>query len=73
MRYAYAFTAALLLGGSTIALVNGTPVTAQTAQNEDHVMRALAPAGAPVSFADLAAQVSPAVVNISAKQTVKKA
>ena len=44
MRYAYAFTAALLLGGSTIALVNGTPVTAQTAQNEDHVMRALAPA-----------------------------
>ena len=71
MRYAYAFTAALLLGGSTIALVNGTPVTAQTAQNEDHVMRALAPAGAPVSFADLAAQVSPAVVNISTKQTVK--
>ncbi len=71
MRYAYAFTAALLLGGSSIALVNGTPVTAQTAQNEDHVMRALAPAGAPVTFADLAAQVSPAVVNISTKQTVK--
>ena len=71
MRYAYAFTAALLLGGSTVALVNGTPVTAQTAQNEDHVIRSLAPAGAPVSFADLAAQVSPAVVNISTKQTVK--
>ena len=71
MRYAYAFTAALLLGGSTVAMVNGTPVTAQTAQNEDHVIRSLAPAGAPVSFADLAAQVSPAVVNISTKQTVK--
>ncbi len=71
MRYAYAFTAALLLGGSSLALVNGTPVTAQTAQNEDHVMRALAPGGAPMSFADLAQQLQPAVVNISTRQTVK--
>jgi serine protease Do len=71
VRYAYAFTAALLLGGSSVALVNGTPVTAQTAQNEDHVMRALAPGGAPMSFADLAQQLQPAVVNISTKQTVK--
>lgn len=71
MRYAYAFTAALLLGGSTVALVNGTPVTAQTAQNDDNVIRALAPGGAPMSFADLAEQLQPAVVNISTKQTVE--
>jgi hypothetical protein len=31
VRYAYAATTALLLTGSAFALVNGSPVTAQTA------------------------------------------
>lgn len=70
MRYAYATTAALLLGGTAITLTTG-PVGAQVAQNEEgRVARAMPPGGAPQSFADLVEQLQPAVVNISTEQTV---
>ena len=69
MRYAYAITAALLLGGTTLALTT-TPgvVIAQTAQNEG---MAAAPRGAPGSFADMVQRLQPAVVNISTRQRVQ--
>lgn len=70
MRYAYGITAALLLTGSTITLVNGTPVTAQTGGPVGSSVN-LAPGGAPASFADLTEQLQPAVVNISTKQKVR--
>ncbi|KQM65566.1 protease [Sphingomonas sp. Leaf17] len=70
MRYAYAITSALLLGGATATLAL-QPGTAQTAQNEPAVMAATAPRpGAPMSFADMVAKLQPAVVNISTKQTL---
>jgi serine protease Do len=69
VRYAYAITAALLLGGTTLALTNSPIVSAQTAQNEG--MAASAPRGAPQSFADMVAKLQPAVVNISTKQRVQ--
>lgn len=72
MRYAYAITSALLLGGAAAAMTLQPPATAQTAQNEPSAMAALAPrAGAPISFADLVAKLQPAVVNISTKQSIK--
>ncbi len=71
MRYVYGFTAALLLGG-TAATLAFAPLDAQTAQNEPGTISASAPrAGAPMSFADLAAKLQPAVVNISTKQSVQ--
>ena len=66
MRYAYGVATALLLGGTAFSLVAG-PVGAQTAQNAP---AAMPPQGAPMSFADLAARLQPAVVNISTKQRV---
>ncbi len=69
MRYAYALTAALLVGGTALSLTSGTDVVAQTAQNEG--MRAAAPAGAPDSFADMVERLQPAVVNISTRQRVE--
>ena len=71
MRYVYGLTAALLIGGATATLTVG-PVGAQTAQNEPGAMVAGAPRpGAPMSFADLAARLQPAVVNISTKQSIQ--
>ena len=68
MRYVYGLTAAILLGGAAATLTLG-PVGAQTAQNEPGTIAAAAPrAGAPMSFADLAARLQPAVVNISTRQ-----
>ncbi|AUW57261.1 protease [Sphingobium sp. SCG-1] len=69
MRYAYAITGALLLGGTAIAVTSSQPLGAQTAQNEG--MQAAAPRGAPVSFADMVEKLQPAVVNISTRQRVK--
>ena len=70
MRYAYATTAALLLGGSAVTLTTGV-AGAQVAQNEEgQVARAAPPGGAPQSFANLVEQLQPAVVNISTDQTV---
>ena len=71
MRYVYGITAALLLGG-TAATVTLNPAGAQPAQNEPGTISAVAPrAGAPMSFADLAARLQPAVVNISTKQSIQ--
>lgn len=72
MRYAYAATTALLLTGSALALVNGSPVTAQSTLPVS-AQANLAPAGAPSSFADLVTQLQPAVVNIATKQKVQVA
>ena len=72
MRYAYGVTSALLVGGATISLVTGQPAGAQVAQNDDSAMARVVPrAGAPESFADLTAQLQPAVVNISTRQRVE--
>jgi serine protease Do len=66
VRYAYGVAAALLIGGSAFSIATG-PVGAQVAQNAP---QAMPPRGAPVSFADLAARLQPAVVNIQTKQRV---
>jgi serine protease Do len=57
---------ALLLGGTTFSLATGQ-AGAQVAQNAP---TAMPPRGAPMSFAELAARLQPAVVNISTKQRV---
>lgn len=74
MRYAYGLTSALLLGGAAATLVTGFPAGAQVAQNESsEITRTVPRAGAPASFADLTAQLAPAVVNISTRQKVQVA
>jgi serine protease Do len=72
VRYAYAVTTALLMTGGAVALVNDNPVTAQTGLAVSEQAN-LAPGGAPSSFADLAAQLQPAVVNIATRQKVQVA
>src|SRR5580765_6530413 len=67
VRYAYGVAMALLLGGTAFSIASG-PVGAQVAQNAPGVMSPRP--GAPLSFADLAARLQPAVVNISTKQRV---
>jgi serine protease Do len=72
VRYAYGVTAALLLGGATLSLTTGFAAGAQVAQNEPSQINPITPrAGAPGSFADLTAQLQPAVVNISTRQKVQ--
>jgi serine protease Do len=72
VRYAYAITSALLVGGASAALVLQNPADAQTAQNEPGAIQAAAPrGGAPMSFADMVAKLQPAVVNISTTQRVQ--
>jgi serine protease Do len=72
VRYAYGVTSALLVGGAAISLITGQPAGAQVAQNDDSAMARVVPrAGAPESFADLTAQLQPAVVNISTRQRVE--
>jgi serine protease Do len=74
VRYSYGLTSALLVGGAAISLITGHPAGAQVAQNDDsEISRAVPRAGAPASFADLTAQLQPAVVNISTRQRVKVA
>ena len=74
VRYAYGFTTALLLGGAAVSLATGHPAGAQVAQNEQSRVDNVVPrAGAPASFADLTAQMAPAVVNISTRQRVQVA
>ena len=71
MRYSYAVTSALLLGGAAVSLATGYPAGAQVAQNDDRAISRVVPrAGAPASFADLTAQLQPAVVNISTRQKI---
>jgi serine protease Do len=67
VRYAYGVAMALLLCGTAFSLATGQ-AGAQIAQNSP---AAMAPRGAPMSFADLAAKLQPAVVNISTKQRVE--
>lgn len=72
MRYAYALSTAILLGGAAVSLTLNQPAGAQTAQNEPGTIQASPPrAGAPMSFADLVARLQPAVVNISTTQRVQ--
>ncbi|WP_294393241.1 DegQ family serine endoprotease [uncultured Sphingomonas sp.] len=71
MRYAYAVTGALLLGGATATVALQQPLGAQVAQNAPSQMASMAPRGAPMSFADLTAKLQPAVVNISTTQRVQ--
>jgi serine protease Do len=73
VRYAYGVTAALLLGGATFSLATGFPAAgAQVAQNEPSEITPIVPrSGAPASFADLTAQLAPAVVNIATRQKVQ--
>lgn len=71
MRYSYSITSALLLGGAAVSLITGIPAGAQVAQNDQMRMEGVVPrAGAPASFADLTAQLQPAVVNISTRQSI---
>ncbi len=70
VRYAYALTGALLLGGTAASVMLQRPAIAQQAQNEPGSISAAAPRGAPMSFADMVARLQPAVVNISTDQKV---
>ncbi len=67
MRYAYGVAMALLMGGTAFSVATGQ-AGAQVAQNSPSAIVPVA--GAPSSFADLAARLQPAVVNISTKQRV---
>lgn len=72
MRYAYGITATLLAGGAALSLATGHPAGAQVAQNDNAQINRVVPrAGAPASFAELTAQLQPAVVNISTRQRVE--
>ncbi|MBW8783359.1 MAG: Do family serine endopeptidase [Novosphingobium sp.] len=73
MRYAYGVTSALLLGGAALSLATGYPAGAQVAQNDPQQMAVVPRGGAPSSFADLTAKLTPAVVNISTRQKVRVA
>jgi len=72
VRYAYGLTAALLATGAAATFAFQQPVGAQVPQNAPGNVAAAAPRpGAPMSFADLAARLQPAVVNISTTQKIK--
>ena len=74
MRYAYGLTGALLIGGAAASLITGHPAGAQVAQNDEARIGAIVPrSGAPASFAELVAQLQPAVVNISTREKFKVA
>jgi serine protease Do len=70
VRYAYAITSALLIGGAAATMTLQQPLGAQTPQNPVGMQGTAPRAGAPMSFADLAAKLQPAVVNISTTQRV---
>jgi len=72
VRYAYAITTALLVAGTAATLTLQAPVGAQVAQNAQPITPSGPPRpGAPMSFADLAAKLQPAVVNISTTQKIE--
>ena len=71
MRYAYPITAALLFAGTSATLAFQTPGAAQDAQPVSAAASTPPRPGAPMSFADLAAKLQPAVVNISTTQKVQ--
>lgn len=69
MRHAYAIAAALLAGGTAATIALQEPSGAQAPQNSPAAIAAPR-AGAPMSFADLAARLQPAVVNVSTTQKI---
>jgi serine protease Do len=69
VRYVYGITAALLIGGSLTNVAVG-PVGAQQLNPPGAINAAPPRAGAPMSFADLAERLQPAVVNISTRQSI---
>jgi serine protease Do len=72
VRNITAITTALLIGGTAATIALQSPSSAQTAQNEPGAIQIPAPRpGAPMSFADMVAQLQPAVVNISTRQRVQ--
>ena len=74
VRYAYGLTGALLLAGAAASLTTGYSAGAQVAQNDASEMSRVVPRqGAPESFADLTAQLAPAVVNIATRQRIEVA
>ena len=71
MKYAYPITAALLFAGTTATLALQAPGNAQSQQAASGTATTAPRPGAPMSFADLAARLQPAVVNISTTQKVE--
>jgi len=75
VRIALALTGAALAAGSAATLALQSPATAQQAaqapQNAPATVPSVGPGGAPRSFADLAARLQPAVVNISTTQQIE--
>lgn len=72
MRYTYGITAALLAGGAAATFAFQQPLGAQVPQNQPGTIASATPRpGAPMSFADLAARLQPAVVNISTTQKIQ--
>ncbi|WP_206436010.1 Do family serine endopeptidase [Altericroceibacterium xinjiangense] len=71
VRYSYGITSVLLAGGAAVTLITGIPAGAQVAQNDESQINRVMPRGSgPASFADLTAQLQPAVVNIATRQRV---
>lgn len=75
VRYVYGVTAALLLGGTALAVASQTPSNAQdmpsiVAPAAMQASTVVPRAGAPTSFADMVEKLQPAVVNISTKAKV---
>src|SRR5687768_8540746 len=68
MRHSNTFLPFALLGCAALLVAGPTP--AQTRQNAPPAARLPAPSST-VSFADLVSRLSPAVVNISTRQTVR--
>jgi len=72
VRYVYGVSAALLLAGSTAALINGGPIGAQeTARGVSTISAVNGSVNKGASLADLVEKLQPAVVNISTRQKVK--
>jgi serine protease Do len=71
VRYAYAITGALLLGGTAATLALQAPGSAQSEASTTTAAATPPRAGAPMSFADLVARLQPAVVNITTVQKIQ--
>jgi serine protease Do len=71
VRIAYAIAGTLLAGGTAATILLQEPGGAQSGQNSQALSAAAPRPGAPLSFADLAARLQPAVVNVSTTQRVQ--
>ncbi len=71
VRYVYGVTAALLLGGTALAIASPSTMAQDMSPLVAQQSATIVPrAGAPASFADLVSKLQPAVVNISTKAKV---